>query len=96
MRTAELPHETAIREQRAAPVRSLWQPTAELIAATATFAGIPEAHAKRILFSCVGFRGGLDDALSFESREGLAWDVDASFLKYGQAVEAAAQMKAAA
>lgn len=90
MRTAELPHETAIRECEALADRRDWSPSASLIADAAAFAGISEDHAALILRSCVSFRGGYAAAMSFEAREGLPFAADMAFLRYATAVDAVA------
>lgn len=95
--SAELPHETAIRECRALADGRDWSPSADLVQRAAAFASIPEAHAERILRACTNWKGGFETAMSWEAREGLPFEVDRSFFLYAKAVKAAAvPLKAAA
>ena len=90
MASAELPHETAIRERAALADARGWTPSAGLIERTAAFAAIPADHAERLLHACTNWKGGLAVATSWEATERMPWAVQRSFCLYSAAVEAAA------
>lgn len=96
LKTAELPHETALRERAAFAYAQDWNPSADLLERAASLSGLTVAEAEVVLREVVSWKGGLETALSAAAMDAIPFERRALLYRYDAAVKAPVSLAEAA
>lgn len=87
LKTAELPHDTAIRERAAFTYTRDWNPSADLLERAASLSGLTVGEAEVVLREIVSWKGGLETTLSAAAMDAIQFERRALLYRYDAAIK---------